>query len=362
MKKIISILLCAILCVGTCASLVACDKPGGGKGESGKVKINYAIGGGGFGRAHADDLAEQFMIWAADREYGGVKGVDVEVFVQETVDISTAKGQDFHVMNVQCEGPKLEKNVTLGHIANVNEVVKEKIEMINGEEVTIESKIPEYARGSFQGAPKANGERDYYAVPGYSYAPGLTFDENSFNKNGYFFADDESEGTPFYSTLMRKNYYFLDGTHDGGQEPSGKKSAGPDQKYNSTEEPSQDDGLPSSLIEFAVLCEKIKKDGRNPFIVYQAGDYMQMLSQAIFIQLMGYKQLYTWMNFDGGPIEVVTGYTNEPLFPGFDDLYDDKNPNPEKYIYKPTTAVVNLTEENGYYSTCTYAEYLATAS
>ena len=357
MKKIISILLCAFLCIGTCASLVAC----GGEGDSTLTVIKYVIGDGGFGKRHADDLAEQFEKWASDNNkiYAeGKTGVDVEVHVEPETNIKNAKGQGYHVMNVSADGDSVARLATLGYLANVNDVVTgnmDEFEFRDGKSITIEEKIPEYARGSFQAKP-VNGVREYYLVPGYSYAPGFTFDENAFNKYGYFFADAEAENSDKYffdSNLMNERYYFLKGTDLVYEEPEGKKSAGPDQEYGT-----QDDGLPSSIIELAVLCEKIKSDDRYPFIVAGAySEYQQFFTQALYIQLMGYDQIRTWMNFDGGPLEIVTGYTNDPLFPGYPKELAEKG----TQIYKPTTAIVNLTEENGYYASMSYAKYIATA-
>ena len=358
MKKVISFLMCALLCIGTCSSLVAC----GGDEDSNLTVIEYVIGDGGFGRGHADDLAEQFEKWAEENNkvYAeGKTGVKVNVRVEPVAYIEECESKSYHVVEVNAQGPSVANYATLGYAANVNDVVTENMdefELRDGQSVTIEDKIPEYARGAYQGRPDANGDKEYYAVPGYSYAPGLTFDENAFCKYGYFFADVEAEDADkvyFDSALLGERYYFLNGTDNVTIEPEGKKSPGPDQVYGT-----QDDGLPSNIMELAVLCEKIKSDDKFPFLVSgKQDDYKHMFTQALYIQLMGYDQLYTWMNYDGGPVEIVTGYTNEPLFPG----YIACTGNPVTQIYKPTTAIVNLTEENGYYSSMAYARYIALA-
>ncbi len=354
MKKFISILMCALLCVGTCGSLIAC---GGGEDDGTITIIEYNIGDGGFGRAHADDLAQRFMEAKANVSYAeGKMGVRVDVNVTSTTSIASAKTNNFHVMNVSAEGPAVASAVRQGLLAPIDDVVKEKFDRRGTDLVSIEDKIPEYARAMYQGDPEADGERDYYAVPGYSYSPGITLDENAFNKNGYwlstkeYYEETEGEGAvEFYSDLMQETFYFTVPTSHGNIAPEGK-SAGPDQ----ADEPTQDDGMPTTMVEFVALCEKIKADNKSPFIVAGAyPSYQKMFAQAIFLQLLGKQQLETWINHDGGEFEVVVGYTNEPLFPGFSES--------KGKIYKPVTKKVNLTQENGFYATWSVAEYYATA-
>ncbi len=345
MKKFISFLMCAFLCVGACSSLIAC---GGETMDYGnKVVIQYAIGDGGFGRAHADDLAARFMEKYGDKKYGDKEGVVVEVVVQGTTSIASAETNGIHVTNVSTEGVQLASSVREGHLANVNDVVTGDLEQIDGQMVSIEDKIPEYARGMYQGDP-VNGVRNYYAVPGYSYSPGLTLDHNSFDKYGYFLANEDGDNVEFTSPLTKKTYYFTVPT-DSGNDEATNKTPGPDMVSGT-----QDDGMPANMLEFVALCEKIKSDDRSPFIA--AGkfpSYQKMFAQAFFINLLGKQQLETWLNFDGGDFEIVTGYTNEPLFPGLD-------PKVAK-IYKPITKKVKLTEENGFYSTWSAAEYYTVA-
>ncbi len=339
--------MCAFICVGTCGSLVAC---GGGEEDDGTVTvIEYCIGDGGFGRAHADDLAARFMEEYANVSYAeGKMGVRVDVNVEPTTKIQNAKTNGYHVMNVSTDGPDLAGDVRLGYLAPVDDVVKEKFDRRGTELVSIEDKIPAYALGSLQGDPDENGERKYYAVPGYSYSPGLTMDENAFNINGYWLSTEDNDGEEFYSTLLQDTFYFTSSTSHGNHEPEGK-SAGPDGV-----EGTQDDGMPASMLEFVALCEKIKSDGKSPFIAAGAYDnYQEFLYQALYCSLLGKQQLETWMNFDGREMEIVVGYTNEPLFPGF---------SPSKgTILKPVTKKVAINEENGYYTTWTLAEYYATA-
>ena len=344
MKKFISFLMCAFLCVGACSSLIAC---GGETVDYGnKVVIQYAIGDGGFGRAHADDLAARFMEEYGDKTYGSKDGVVVEVVVQSTTSIANAEINGIHVTNTATHGVSLASSVRLGQIANINDVITSDLEYRGTEMVSIEDKIPEYARGMYQG-DAVNGVREYYATPGYSYSPGLTLDNNSFDEFGYFLAE-EGEGEEFYSPITKRTYYFTEPTGSGNKEAAGK-SAGPDMVKGT-----QDDGMPANMMEFVALCEKIKADDRSPFTV--AGkfpSYQKMFAQAIFLQLLGKQQLETWLNFDGGNFEIVTGYTNEPLFPGLDPKIAQ--------IYKPVTKTIQLTEENGFYSTWSAAEYYTTA-
>lgn len=337
--------MCAFICVGACGSLVAC---GGGEEDDGTVTvIEYCIGDGGFGRAHADDIAAEFQKWVGDKSYApGKTGVRVDVNVEATTNIASAKTNGYHVMNVSAKGPDVASNVRMGYLANIDDVIKDKWELVEGEYVSIEDKIPEYAVGAFKGDANAEGVREYYAAPGYSYAPGITIDENAFDKYGYFLAADDS-GVDFYSPITQQTFYFCEPTGNNNTRCT-NKSVGPDQK-----EGTQDDGMPANYMEFIALCEKIKDDNRYPFGAAGYRNYQGFFGQAVMSQLLGKQQLESWLKYDGGEVEVVTGLTNEPLFPGLDTA--------QAMIYKPKTAIVKLDEEHGYYAYQTAAEYYAIA-
>ena len=110
--------------------------------------------------------------------------------------------------------------------------------------------------------------------------------------------------------------------------------------------------MPENYYEFVALCEYIAQD-MYPFGAAGFQNYQNFVCQAIMLQLLGKQQLETWLNYDGGDYEIVTGISNEPLFPGLDTT--------KAMIYKPITKVISLTEENGYYGYQSAAEYYAIA-
>ena len=122
------------------------------------------------------------------------------------------------------------------------------------------------------------------------------------------------------------------------------KSVGPD-----GEEGTLDDGLPSTIYEFIVLCERMVNDGVQP--VQMAGQYPQYANpmlDGLMVSLMG-PEKYAATNSLTGEVEVVTGFTNENLVGNID------------YIKKPITKTIEISEESGYYMTWQVEKYYAQA-
>ena len=211
------------------------------------------------------------------------------------------------------------------------------------------------------------GFGDYYAVPFTTELVGLTYDVNAFERGGYFLAKNGVNAKPFESEILNEVYYFV----NSGNNPSlvTNKSAGPDGIYGT-----YDDGLPSTLFELNVmkrtnagykiimsiklpneeyvLGEKIKNDDKYPFISSGKDNYRSdYLVQALTTSLLGYEQAKACMELNG-QLEVVTGFTSQPLFKGLRG---------DKMIYKPTTALVEMTESCGYYASWALARYYAQA-
>jgi len=103
-----------------------------------------------------------------------------------------------------------------------------------------------------------------------------------------------------------------------------------------------DDGLPSSLEELLVLCDKMTSNSGskkvNPFTLSSESTvYSFFLLDTLWASLAGadaMKNIYC--DWNDAQVELVTGYTNEDLF------YAGSG------IKKPTTEFVTLNDENGY--------------
>lgn len=194
---------------------------------------------------------------------------------------------------------------------------------------TLESRVYEGARDGLKG-----GDGHYYALPHYEWFPGLIYDKDAFDKYGWYIAKD-GQGTP-----VENKYGSITIT-----KTAANKSCGPDGKAGT-----EDDGLPSSLEELLVLCQKIKDDAKiAPFTVSGAILYnSNYLVEGLWASLAGYDELKTVYSLDGD-VEVVTGFSSENLFRGIN------------YIKKPITEVKRVTPSTGYLAFESAARYYATA-
>lgn len=194
---------------------------------------------------------------------------------------------------------------------------------------TLESRVYEGARDGLKG-----GDGHYYALPHYEWFPGLIYDKDAFDKYGWYIAKD-GQGTP-----VENKYGSITIT-----KTAANKSCGPDGKAGT-----EDDGLPSSLEELLVLCQKIKDDAKiAPFTVSGAILYnSNYLVEGLWASLAGYDELKTVYSLDGD-VEVVTGFSSENLFQGIN------------YIKKPITEVKRVTPSTGYLAFESAARYYATA-
>lgn len=214
-----------------------------------------------------------------------------------------------------------------GLLADITDVVTEPLSM-HGEEQSIADKMYE----SNQATYCIDGK--YYALPHYEAYSGLTYDVELFEEYGLFLAD-ENVGDTYEYTFGSANFVSSD---------TDAKSCGSDGMYDT-----QDDGLPSSLTEFLILCAKMKEQGIVPLMY--AGQYPQyanLLVDALWASLAGYEKMRTAYEYVG-EIEVVAGFSDEPLFEGID------------YVKTPITETVTITPENGYRVYDMVERYYATA-
>ena len=204
---------------------------------------------------------------------------------------------------------------TKGLVADIDDLVK-----------GLEDKIEPQLLAKLKGA-----DGKYYGLPHYSYDVSISYNIDLFKADKlYIAAPDEEDVVPYKSTTTGTtvNFIFNDST---------KKSCGPDGKYNT-----YDDGLPSSLEEFIVLCDFIKaKKGYNPFALCDltgGANYAFMLIEALWSGLVGTDAMKAaTCNFTDAQVEVVKdgslAYDGTLLGTG---------------IKKPQTETVTLSDENGY--------------
>lgn len=213
-----------------------------------------------------------------------------------------------------------------GDILDISDLLTE--EDANGK--SLESRIDDKNLESLKGA-----DGKYYALPHYEWFPGLIYDKEAFDAEGWYLAKDATNG---------KKYDCKYGTQYFVRNSSSQKSCGPDGVYGT-----EDDGLPSSLQEMLVVCAYIARGDMKPFTLTGGYDYYaNYLVEGLWASLAGYDELSAIYNLSG-EVEVVTGYLDEPLFQGID------------YIKKPTTETVTITDKTGYLAFESAARYYATA-
>ncbi len=218
---------------------------------------------------------------------------------------------------------------TRGYLADINDLVK-----------GMESKIEPQLLAKLKGA-----DGKYYALPHYSYDVGISYNVDLFESlKLYIAAPEETDVVNYKGDLLSADSA---GVNFIGSDAA-KKSCGPDGKYGT-----YDDGLPSSLEEFIVLCSYIKNKGVNPFAlsaVGEGGNYAFMLIEALWSGLVGTDAMKaTTCNFTDAEVEVVKdgalAYTGETFL--------------NTGIKVPQTETVVLSDENGYKMYDMSARYFA---
>ncbi len=334
--KILSLTICFILGV----TVVGCGGPSSGGGTGNETTIVWAIESGGMGRAWADSAKERFEQKYAETSFEeGKKGVKIEID-QHTISLSTSKisAYDVYAFDHYAADYSLLSKYDAGHLAKITDVVTDKSETINGVATSIEDKILPENRAAVKGS-----DGEYYAIPFQSSYSGMSYDVELFDRMGFYFADSPTDAIEFHSDILDKDFYFVVGEQWGNID---NKSYGPDGQSGGG-----DDGLPATLHELIALCEYMRTGTTTVYPFLITGQYPNMANfilEGLTTSLLGYDRAKACYDLSG-EIEVITGFTDEPLFPGV----------PE--IKKPTTQKVVLTEENGYYFTWAVEKYYAQA-
>ncbi len=288
--------------------------------------INVQIYPGGNGEQWLYNAATRFQKKYAEQSFeDGKKGVYINISGKE-IDMTTVSTSAVHVFfderfsNVYSLAQS-EKILPLDDVMKATDYEGE---------ASIESRIYSEELDGMKGP-----DGSYYALPNDELYPGLSYDKDVFESKNWYLAKDAENGV-----LVDNKYgsaYFV-------KNSSAEKSCGPDAVYGT-----YDDGLPASLEEMLVLCGKIKSDGG--VVLSMAGQWQQYanyLLQGLWASLGGIEELRALYTFTGN-VEVVTGFTDEPLFEGI------------SYIKKPITQVVEITEANAWMAYKSAARYYAAA-
>ncbi len=382
MKKILSMVLCIVLSLFA----VACDNSGDGDSSNvsettadGKVVIGIPQGwGGGAGNDYIESLMKAFNedpAWG-NQPIGKYKGAYVKLLPQDIpstpAKIETSGADIFGTSYLR------DARTAEAYVVDLDDMMRE---VLPGEDQSIHDKIPEQYREVFTGA---NGR--YVAVPGESLYCGYTIDTEMFEREQLYIAaayvgsEEEtidsalSSYRSYYSAKFGIRLYFSDYDGDGlhkygigggkcetnGQFQTEKDdlSCGPDGEFGTN-----DDGMPSSVIEFLGLCDYIRSAdfasrARTTFYapVTLSGTYRDSYANSyldgLYASLAGdlFEKCVQCFDSQGAKVRVVTGYTDENLYPGI------------SYLKKPIIEEVVITPETGYYTTWMEDKFYAEAS
>ena len=313
------------LALGLAAVLSAGVAAGCGNGNIGKDEDSSKItqisfrqwGGTASSTDWLQQAADRFAAEKANEPYeSGKKGVKVEISTNKDSDY-TSSIPDYDILMDE-NSANIYDMQTRGYLADIDDLVK-----------GLQSKIEPQLLPKLKGA-----DGKYYGLPHYSYDVSISYNVDLFKaENLYIAAPGEENVVNYKSSLLPAssagvNFVFNENT---------KKSCGPNGIPND-----YDDGLPSSLEEFIVLCDYIKnKKQINPFSISDitgGANYAFMLIESLWAGMVGTDAMKaTTCNFTDAEVEVVKegalSYDGTLLNTG---------------IKMPQTETVVLSDDNGY--------------
>ena len=323
--KILKKIIATVMAIGMTVGCMACNNTSSSKTV---VKIvNYE---GGYGVE---------WLYAAKERFEALHN---DIYL----DIDTTKTTNANTMNSSAsdiyfgsQGDSPRTYAQKGWLASIDDIVNEKYDTRDGKQISIADKIDE----SYKTILKGNDGK-FYGLPYPEYYGGLSYDVDFFDNNNLYVADPVENGVNTADDLSSYTAFGI--TTDFISHKEAKKSCGADGEYDTF-----DDGLPTSLTEFLVLCDKIKYDiGATPLTMSGAlYSYISLLINGLEASLSGYEEMRASYDFKG-TVTYVDGYTDQPLFEGID------------YIPKPKIASVEIDcKTNGYLTTQTAARYYTDA-
>jgi len=345
MKKLFVFVMCIVVAV---ASLGAVGCGGSGTTVSGsKTVLRVVHANGGTGNKWLEALEKRFEKQYADKEYApGKKGVDVKINCMLAVDMNNIAGvaddvyfiKDGSVVSYAAKGLLMELSDIIGSDIKVGD----EYELRNGNHVTISDKVDEMSK------TKQTYGDGIYGIPSEMFLEGASYDAELFDSEGLYIAGETAKESECwaYTAEDYKQSFGKDATIKLVNDLSAPRSLGPDGKSGTA-----DDGLPSSVSEWLVLCHYMKNvlsiapvsvSGEYP-------NYSNLLVWELWKSLAG-ERYSAFYNLEG-QVEIVTGvYDNEYIFK------TDK-----VSIKKPITKKVDITIENGYEARDMVERYYANA-
>ncbi|MBQ7913647.1 MAG: hypothetical protein IJ506_02460 [Clostridia bacterium] len=319
-KQFLALALGGMMAFGTVAA--GCGDTGASNGKTTELRVT--LSSGGIGSQWLQNAMDRFEKLKANESYAegktGVKFKEPIEAVTPPTDLSTEANHIFFVE----QKDRVTVEAANGTWMDLTDVIQSKeYETRDSEAISIEDKLTPTVRSTLKIGDK------YYGLPHYEYYGGLTYDIDLFEgkRNGardddgqklYLAAEGASDTTEYTSQKFGCTIHLVNDLSD--------KSCGPDGQFDTV-----DDGLPTSYAEFFTLCEYMQEEGWQP--VQMTGmhiNYSNLFMMGVWAQLAG-DRMTTYFSLDG-EIEVVTGETEENLFPGID------------YIKKPKTELVTVAD------------------
>ena len=324
--KTISAGIAAVLCAGLAAG---CNPSFDDGGKGGVTEITFMVGSG---CCKTDSWLEpafkRFAELKKNESYeDGKTGVSASIMNPQDLSYdSTMVQYDILIGENRVNIYDMQAKGWLHDISNIVEKFEDKID----------DGIKERMKGS---------DGKYYSMPMHSFYCGISYNVGLFDKyNFYFAAPDETDVEEYLSLFAADEngkYTSNGGTVRLVGSKNAKKSCGPNGEYGD-----YDDGLPSSVEEFLVMCDYVKSQGINPFAISGDGgnfNYGYMLVNAIWAGLSGDAMKNVYCNWTGNEVEVVKLDGNgNAMLTGEDLFYAGSD------IKKPVTEKIVLNDENGY--------------
>ena len=319
MAKLGGLLLAGVMSM----SIVGCGG-GGGRGNSNTNKkvttIEFCNFLGCSGDSWIKQAAARFSDIKKNESYEeGKTGVEIKVTQEKQIpyDSVDQSGYDIFVMENKVDAYSMSKK---NFLLNLNDIVE-----------PMENQISDSVLEGLKGF-----DGNYYSLPHYSWYTGISYDMGYFEEENLYFAAPTSPTSRAVSNEFG-SASFVNGL-------TSVKSCGPD-----GESGNYDDGLPSSLQEFLILCEEIDTQaGRKPFEM--AGgciDYAFFLADGLWAALAGPTQIQTIYSLDSeGELVDLVELDGEGNIVYTNEVYYTLS-NGEK-IMKPSVVQAPITEETGY--------------
>ena len=330
-----------ILTTAAASLLTACG--GGGNDNSPVTKISIYSFNGGVGNVWLDNAIAEFTALKEGHSYEeGKSGVKItwwgDTHAAGAINRMGSSG-DALLFTEKGDTPYSLPNRGLSY--DITEIDKSKAD--ESEAYTIEEKLDSSYLGLLTGQ-----DGKYYALPHYEWYPGLTYDVTAFDNGGvnpfYFAAPEETEVNEY--TAITEGYNF--GTANFIATLEGKKSCGNDGVYGT-----DDDGLPSSVQEFLILCSYLKSQGITP-LAFPGNhrDYTAYLLQGFLTALVGKEGIHDFYDFEGTLNALDVDANGKIQFKAGEELFCEGSGIPA-----PKVVTKTVTEKTGYLTRETYERY-----